>query len=59
MNKWQSLSQLEQKQIIENISFKTGLSPNAIEKDWWVTNDYSKYRSHLSMENHCHLLNLL
>jgi len=37
MNNWQSLSQVEQQQIIDNISFKSGLSPNAIEKDWWVT----------------------
>ena len=37
MNNWQALSVDERKDVINNIAFKTGLSPNAIEKDWWVT----------------------
>lgn len=37
MNKWQALPIEEQQQLIRNISFQTGLSPNAVEKDWWVT----------------------
>lgn len=36
-NVWQAKDPDFRKQVIENISFKTGLSPNAIEKDWWVT----------------------
>jgi predicted nucleotidyltransferase component of viral defense system len=37
MNAWQTLPEDERRRIINNISFQTGLSPNAIEKDWWVT----------------------
>jgi hypothetical protein len=37
MNEWQILPEDERRGIINNISFQTGLSPNAIEKDWWVT----------------------
>lgn len=37
MNNWQSLTVQERQQLIQNISYQTGLSPHAIEKDWWVT----------------------
>jgi len=37
MNRWQSRPIEERIGIINNVAFKTGISPNAIEKDWWVT----------------------
>ncbi|MDR2233650.1 MAG: nucleotidyl transferase AbiEii/AbiGii toxin family protein [Tannerella sp.] len=37
MNNWQSISAERQRIIVENISAHTGFSPEAIEKDWWVT----------------------
>jgi predicted nucleotidyltransferase component of viral defense system len=37
MNTWQILPKDERRRIINNIAFQTGLSPNAVEKDWWVT----------------------
>jgi predicted nucleotidyltransferase component of viral defense system len=37
MNNWQALKSERQQLIIENIANQTGLSPHAIEKDWWVT----------------------
>jgi hypothetical protein len=38
MNYWQSKISTDRKRlVIENIANQTGLSPHAIEKDWWVT----------------------
>jgi predicted nucleotidyltransferase component of viral defense system len=37
MNNWQSITLDRQRLIIGNIANRTGLSPHAIEKDWWVT----------------------
>jgi predicted nucleotidyltransferase component of viral defense system len=37
MNNWQQISPERQRLIIENIANQTGMSPHAIEKDWWVT----------------------
>jgi predicted nucleotidyltransferase component of viral defense system len=37
MNEWQAHQEDERRQVINTISFQNGLSPNAIEKDWWVT----------------------
>lgn len=37
MNTWQSLTVGERKSILTDISKKTKMNENAIEKDWWVT----------------------
>jgi predicted nucleotidyltransferase component of viral defense system len=37
MNKWLNIDRERRILIIEDISAKTNLSPDAIEKDWWVT----------------------
>jgi predicted nucleotidyltransferase component of viral defense system len=37
MNNWQNISTERKHKIIGNIALKTGYSPHAIEKDWWVT----------------------
>jgi predicted nucleotidyltransferase component of viral defense system len=37
MNKWQNIDDSRRIFIIENIAEKTKLSPDAVEKDWWVT----------------------
>lgn len=37
MNKWLNIDKGRRRSIIENISNQTGLSPQSIEKDWWVT----------------------
>ena len=37
MNNWQRLDDNKRIFYIENISRNTELSPDAIEKDWWVT----------------------
>lgn len=37
MNKWLNIEKERRISIIEDLSRKVGLSPLAIEKDWWVT----------------------
>ncbi|MDR0507484.1 MAG: nucleotidyl transferase AbiEii/AbiGii toxin family protein [Dysgonamonadaceae bacterium] len=37
MDKWQNIDDNRRIFIIENIAEKTKLSPDAVEKDWWVT----------------------
>jgi predicted nucleotidyltransferase component of viral defense system len=37
MNKWLNIEKERRINIIEDLSRKVGLSPLAIEKDWWVT----------------------
>jgi predicted nucleotidyltransferase component of viral defense system len=37
MDKWLNIDDNRKIFIIENIAEKTGLSPDAVEKDWWVT----------------------
>lgn len=37
LNKWQELSPETRSKIINNVSNEIGISPVAIEKDWWVT----------------------
>lgn len=37
MNKWFNIEKERRVNIIEDLSRKVGLSPVAIEKDWWVT----------------------
>ncbi|MDR1221682.1 MAG: nucleotidyl transferase AbiEii/AbiGii toxin family protein [Tannerella sp.] len=37
MDKWQNIADNRRIFIIENIADKTKLSPDAVEKDWWVT----------------------
>ena len=37
MNKWLNIDDNRKVFIIENIAEKTKLSPDAVEKDWWVT----------------------
>jgi predicted nucleotidyltransferase component of viral defense system len=37
MNNWLNIDTERRIFIIENIAAKTQLSPDAIEKDWWVT----------------------
>ena len=37
MNSWLNIDDNRKIFIIENIAEKTGLSPDAVEKDWWVT----------------------
>lgn len=37
MNSWLNIDKDRRIFIIENIATKTNLSPDAIEKDWWVT----------------------
>jgi predicted nucleotidyltransferase component of viral defense system len=37
MLNWLNLSEQRRKEIINNISFRTGLAVAAIEKDWYVT----------------------
>ncbi|MGB0879128.1 MAG: nucleotidyl transferase AbiEii/AbiGii toxin family protein [Polaribacter sp.] len=36
MEKWFNLAENDRKEIINQVSAKTGLLPTAIEKDWWV-----------------------
>jgi hypothetical protein len=36
MEKWFNLPENDRKEIINQVSAKTGLLPTAIEKDWWV-----------------------
>jgi hypothetical protein len=36
MEKWFNLAESDRKEIINQVSAKTGLLPTAIEKDWWV-----------------------
>lgn len=37
MVEWLSLSDNRKNEILNRVSIETGLLPNAIEKDWWVT----------------------
>ena len=37
MSIWKDLSIDEQRAILNNVSLKTGLIENAVEKDWWVS----------------------
>jgi len=34
---WLDLTENKQKELFEQLSFKTGILPQAIEKDAWVT----------------------
>lgn len=37
MEKWFALSESDRRDVINQVSAKTGLLPTAIEKDWWVS----------------------